>query len=148
MSATTVGYRLSPQQKRAWQLLLENNGNGCAVEGVLLIEGRIEPRNLEERLDDIVKRHEILRTGFQALSGASIPIQVVSDRGFHFDKILDLSGLGEAEQKIEIEKIKQEARQPFLSLEQGALMRVTLITLAPENQLFSICDVRRPRGAH
>src|SRR5262245_43514147 len=120
MSVTAVGYRLSPQQRRVWQLLLANNWSGCIVEGALLIAGRIESPIIEEWLDNIVQRHEILRTKFQALPGSSLPIQVVSDRKFHFDKIVDLSDLDAAGQVAELEKLKQEARRPFHSFEEDA----------------------------
>jgi amino acid adenylation domain-containing protein/FkbM family methyltransferase len=138
MSVTAVGYRLSPQQKRVWQLLRANNENGCIVEGALLIGGRIESPVIEEWLDNIVQRHEILRTKFQAAPGSSLPIQVVSDRKFHFDKIIDLSDLDVAKQGAEVEKLKQEARRPFLSYEEETLMRATLVTLSLEKKLLLI----------
>ena len=138
MSVTAVGYRLSPQQKRVWQLLRANNENGCIIEGALLIGGRIEQSVIEEWLDNIIQRHEILRTKFQALPGSSLPIQVVSDRRFRFDKIADLSYLEAAEQEAEVEELKKEARRPFFSLVEEALMRATLVTLSTEKKLLLI----------
>src|SRR5262249_9984890 len=105
---------------------------------VLLIEGRMEPQIIEEWLDQIAQRHEILRTGFRVLPEASLPGQMISDRKFRFDTILDLRGLDEAEQEVEIERLKQEVRRPFHSFEQGTLMRAAIVILSGERKLLLI----------
>ncbi|MFL5513040.1 MAG: amino acid adenylation domain-containing protein, partial [Gemmatimonadales bacterium] len=69
------GYRLSPQQMRIW---LESSGDAeltCSI----LIDGPLDPELLENALERLVARHEILRTSFERLLGMELPVQVISE---------------------------------------------------------------------
>lgn len=71
------GYRLSPQQRRLW--LAQQQGPVYQAQCAILIEGDLRSDVLNETLQEIVNRHEILRTSFQCLPGMDVPIQVISD---------------------------------------------------------------------
>jgi len=73
------GYRLSPQQRRSWQLQQESHA-GCALCAVL-IEGRLNHEALQEALRVVVDRHEILRTTFLRQPGRRFPLQVIAASG-------------------------------------------------------------------
>ncbi|MEH2040965.1 amino acid adenylation domain-containing protein [Nostoc sp.] len=118
---------LSFAQQRMWFLYqLEsqspfyNEGLQLRVAGVLNIEA------LQQSINEIIRRHEILRTTFPAVDGK--PLQIISPSLTINIPVLDLQSLEESEaQQI----VTKEARQPF-DLINGPLLRVTLLRLGPE----------------
>ncbi|MEH2367591.1 amino acid adenylation domain-containing protein [Nostoc sp.] len=122
---------LSFAQQRMWFLYqLEsqspfyNEGLQLRVAGVLNIEA------LQQSINEITSRHEILRTTFPAVDGK--PLQIISPSLAMNIPVLDLQGLEESEvQQI----VTKEARQPF-DLSNGPLLRVTLLRLEPESHVL------------
>ncbi len=74
----TQGFRLSPQQERAWQVWA---GSASLREVIceVLVEGTIEPGEWENALGEVVRRHEILRTRVKILPGLVAPFQFIED---------------------------------------------------------------------
>src|SRR5262245_21009876 len=71
------GYRLSPQQKRLW--FLQRSNSLFRVEVDIRMDGPLNLIYLEQALDRLHERHEILRTAFESLPGMDLPIQVVNN---------------------------------------------------------------------
>src|SRR4026208_698944 len=71
------GFRLSPQQKRLWSLLQDSPLP--PAQCVIRIEGQLNESTLKESLQDVIDRHQILRTTFNRSPGIVVPIQVVLD---------------------------------------------------------------------
>src|SRR4026207_927315 len=69
-----VGYALGPQQKQLWN---EKQSSGLGVHAALLIDGPLAISRLQEAVDCVVARHEILRTSFAWLAGMQTPLQVI-----------------------------------------------------------------------
>src|SRR5262249_59127938 len=69
-----VGYALGPQQKLLWN---EKQQSELGVHASLLVDGPLEISRLQEAIDCIVARHEILRTSFAWLAGMQTPLQVI-----------------------------------------------------------------------
>src|ERR1041385_6122813 len=73
------GFWLSPQQKFVWkfdqEVLCSPSRVVCAID----IQGQVQPDHLRTSLQQIVQRHEILRTGFRRQTGMKMPFQVVKD---------------------------------------------------------------------
>jgi amino acid adenylation domain-containing protein len=125
-----AGFRLSPQQKRLWQLQ-QRNPVYC-VQGAILIEGNLNPEVIKIALQQIINRHEILRTNFVRPMGVKTPVQVVSDRGFSFWQEIDLSN----DDYGQIGSIfSQEKCQPF-NFEQGSLLRATLLKRSTDKHIL------------
>src|SRR5437016_9711965 len=81
MSAETVeGFRLSPQQSRLWSLQALSGAKAYRAECSVAIEGNADLARLRRCLEQIVARHEILRTSFRRLPGMNAPLQVVHDQ--------------------------------------------------------------------
>ena len=115
-------------QQRLWFLeQLQPGGTSYLVPWSLRIEGALNVSALEKSLDEIVQRHEILRTTFTWKD--EIPMQVVGSRMFTLP-VLNLSGLDRPEEKAE-ELARAEARIP-LDLERGPLFRAQLLRLNPQ----------------
>ena len=93
----------------------------------LRIEGSLNIPALEKSLDEIIQRHEILRTTFSWKDG--MLMQVVGDSRFSLP-VLNLSGLKNPQERAE-ELCRAEARLP-LDLERGPLIRAQLLVLSPQ----------------
>ncbi len=120
---------LSFAQERLWFLDRVSPGlvGGAAYNIAIAIDvaGAIDQRALRESLDEIVRRHEALRTTFSAEGG--VPRQVIGPRTAVPLAVVDLRRVPQAEQLAEIERLaRQEAERPF-DLARGPLLRATLI---------------------
>src|SRR5687767_12287941 len=122
------GFRLSPQQRRLWGLMREQEGAYHSQCGILL-EGALRREGLEEALRRLVMEHEILRTSFQRTEGLKFPMQVIAAEAEVVCDYRDLTGMSHAEQLALVEEINlQEARrQP--KLEEAPVLNATLLTL-------------------
>ena len=122
---------LSFAQQRMWFLYQLESQSPFYNEGLQLrVEGVLNVEVLQQSINEIIRRHEILRTTFPAVDGK--PLQVISPSLAMNIPVLDLQGLEAAEiQQI----VTKEARQPF-DLSNGPLLRVTLLRLGPESHIL------------
>ncbi|MEH1980825.1 MAG: amino acid adenylation domain-containing protein [Nostoc sp.] len=122
---------LSFAQQRMWFLYQLESQSPFYNEGLQLrVAGVLNVEALEQSINEIIRRHEILRTTFPAVDGK--PVQVISPSLTINIPVLDLQGLEEAEvQQI----VTKEARQPF-DLSNAPLLRVTLLRLGSESHVL------------
>ncbi|MBD2044454.1 amino acid adenylation domain-containing protein [Coleofasciculus sp. FACHB-64] len=135
---TINGFRLSLQQKYLW-LLQQDSATYCA-QCAILIKGNLKTRALKEAVQQIINRHEILRTIFHREPGIKIPIQVVSDRinitTWHSS---NLTNCNPQEQEAKIEAVLQEERRSISTSEPtGSLLRASLITLSDDKHILIV----------
>src|SRR5262245_52947537 len=102
---TIAGFRLSPQQEHLWLLQRSAALSPYRSQCVILIEGRLDERRLTEAIEDVIRRHEILRTTFHA---ASQLIHNVSEHKLHRH---DLSGLTVEQEELKLEALFEEIKQ-------------------------------------
>ncbi|HEV2736012.1 MAG TPA: condensation domain-containing protein, partial [Longimicrobiaceae bacterium] len=89
---------------------------------------------LRASLDELVRRHEALRTVFAEQGGE--PVQVVLDPAPVPLPVVDLSGVPEAEREGRAERLAlEEALVPF-DLARGPLLRSTLLRLGGEDHVL------------
>ncbi len=128
---------LSFAQQRLW--LLDRFGEqtaAYAISGASRLTGRLDVAALEQSLNEVVRRHEVLRTTFVESGGR--PVQVISAALHVPVPVLDLQGLPEAEREIEAHRLMTaEARRPF-DLARDALVRVMLLHLADEVSILAL----------
>jgi amino acid adenylation domain-containing protein len=105
---TIQGFRLSPQQKRVWLWQQLEKDSPYQTKGAFLIEASLNLEKLQQAWQQVVNRHEILRTVFSYPSGLTVPLQVISDRGNFSWKNIDLSNTHFENQNIYLEKLFQE----------------------------------------
>ncbi|WP_414624617.1 amino acid adenylation domain-containing protein [Calothrix sp. CCY 0018] len=94
------------------------------------IIGSLSVTALEQSINEIIRRHEVLRTTFLTVQG--IPVQAIAPTFTITLPVVDLQGLLETEVQ---QVVTKSVRQPF-DLSIGSLLRVTLLRLEPESHLL------------
>src|SRR5262249_26872507 len=119
---------LSFAQQRLWFLdQLEPGNPFYNMAFVLRIIGYLNVEALKRSFNEMLSRHEALRTSFPNVGGE--PKQVIHPVTFVSLPVLDLSHLPKQEQEREARRLAQEeVRLPF-NLAQGPLIRLTLLGL-------------------
>ena len=119
---------LSFAQQRLWFLdQLEPGSAVYNVPGALRIKGSLDAEVLERCFNEIVRRHEALRTTFSTVEEE--PVQVIAASANVSLPVIDLSRFSETEREDEARRLaREEADKPF-DLRQGPLFRTALIRL-------------------
>lgn len=136
---------LSPEQERLWNLSRNGSVDELQAEFFLLrIFGRLSVPALTCSLNEIVRRHEILRTRFVVI--ADEPRQVVSARTLLAIPTTDLTGMPESERETIGRALAREQVTRGFNLERLPLIRARVIDLSDQEQLFvmslhqMVCD--------
>ena len=121
-------FPLSFPQQRLWFLEQLDPGNSIYnIPSAVRLTGELNINALSQSINEIVKRHEILRTTFTSVNGQ--PIQMVSPK---LELDLPIINLEEISDNVRESKIMQlaseEAERPF-DLAKGPLFRTTLIRI-------------------
>ncbi|MCA1612829.1 MAG: amino acid adenylation domain-containing protein [Acidobacteria bacterium] len=126
---------LSFSQQRLWFLSqLEPDNPVYNISAAVRLKGRLDIGALERTLDEIVGRHEVLRTTLATVDGS--PVQVVSPPRPSRIHVVDLSGMPEGEREAEARRrATEEARQPF-DLSAGPLLRSALLRLGGDEHVL------------
>jgi len=118
---------LSFAQQRLWFLdQLEPNSPAYNVPAAIRLEGQLDLAALEQSLNEIVKRHESLRTTFEIVNGE--PVQSIASHAELKIDYVDLSQDSDREAKAK-QLATDEARRPF-DLSHGPLLRVAVLRLS------------------
>jgi len=100
------------------------------------LAGSLDVATLKQSLNEIVRRHEILRTTFSVVNGR--PIQVIVPSLTLPLPVRDLSPLPEIEREAEVHRLAAEdAQQPF-DLTHGPLLRTALLRLKDEEHVWLV----------
>ncbi len=130
---------LSFAQQRLWflhQFEPDSTSNNMPV--VVHFVGSLNIEALERSLQEVVRRHEVLRTTFPAVDGQ--PTLLIADNVEIALPVFDLRATPEAQrQEAALQLATKEARQPF-DLENGPIMRVKLIR-PQDNEYFLIWNM-------
>ncbi len=120
---------LSYAQQRLWYIdQLQPNNTAYNIFIPLRVSGFLDIPTLELCLNEIIRRHEILRTNFIVDNGQ--PIQVITSSLNLELPIIDLSKLSDTEREQTIQSlVTQEAEKPF-NLDTNQLLRVALLHLS------------------
>ena len=132
----TQGFRLSPQQRRLWELG-QNTADHCS-QLALLIEGEIDPQVLRERIEQMVTRHEALRTGFYRQPGLKIPLQVISETGAPSWRTVDLQSEVATQIAGKIERELSRQRRNKLDKQCDSQLDVLFIRLSPAQHILAL----------
>ena len=128
--------QLSFAQQRLWVFdQLEPGSSTYNMYGAYRLTGALDVHAVEESLNDVVRRHETLRTWFMTLAGEGC--QVIEERLHLPLRTLEAHGATQDERRAHAEAIVAEhAHTPF-SLDTAPLMRALLIRVAPEEHVLT-----------
>ncbi|MFO7587950.1 MAG: amino acid adenylation domain-containing protein, partial [Gemmatimonadota bacterium] len=128
---------LSYAQERMW--FLDQFEPGSAVYNIptaVRLEGDLNVAWLERAIDEVVRRHEALRTTFAAVDGR--PVQVISPATSYRLPVEDVTpGDGGSSWDLLLRRIGEEARRPF-DLAAGPLLRSRLFRLSERDHVISL----------
>ena len=128
---------LSFAQQRLWFLdQLEPASPLYNLPHAVRLSGALDVAALERSLNELVRRHESLRTCFVENGGE--PVQVILPSSPISLVVEDLSNLDEELKRAELERrLEEEEQQPF-NLATGPLLRVKLFRLAEEEHVLEV----------
>ena len=126
---------LSFEQRRFWYIeQLEGGNPAYHLFAAARLSGRLDVDALRRCLDELVRRHEALRTRFEAPDGE--PVQIVTEPVPAALATHDVSHLGSEEREAALQRIATaEIRRPF-DLERPPLLRGALVTLTGAEHAF------------
>ena len=120
---------LSFAQQRLWFLSqLEPNSSAYNIPAAVRLTGKLNVAALSKSINEIIRRHEILRTTFTLVDGEAV--QVINKSKNLTFPVIDLQLLAENQKQQEVQNLAGlESRKPF-DLAQDLLIRTSLIQLS------------------
>ena len=130
---------LSFAQERLWFIdQLEPESAAYNIPHAVGLTGSLQVAVLEQSVNEIVRRHEALRTSFVDVAGQ--PAQQIAAELKLGLPLIDLQRLSTDEQQEQAERLaREEARRPF-DLRQAPLLRVSLLRLSEASTPVSVHD--------
>jgi amino acid adenylation domain-containing protein len=129
---------LSFAQERMWFLYQWNPASAAFnMPGAVRLSGEVDTEALRRALQELVRRHETLRTTFTDQDGRLL--QVIAPTLELPLSLVDLRDIPEAQREQRArERITAEARQPF-DLTRGPLLRAALLRLTGREHVLLLC---------
>jgi non-ribosomal peptide synthetase component F len=126
---------LSFVQERMW--LFEQLRPGTAMyhlPSLVRLRGVISPAVLQQSLDEVVRRHEVLRTRIDTATGAArqrvLPAAAVAVQ------LVDISGIDVAAREAAAQSLANAEIRRLFALGTGPLLRVVLLRLSAEEHIL------------
>ncbi|OYD96061.1 condensation protein [Nostoc sp. 'Peltigera membranacea cyanobiont' 213] len=128
---------LSFAQQRLWFLhQLDPTSTAYNVSGFLRFTGSLNVTALEHSLNEIVQRHESLRTTFKMIEGQ--PVQIIAPFLSIVLPIVDLQKLPKNQLEQEIQRLTTKEAQVVFNLAQEPLLRPILLHLSKTEYLMQL----------
>src|SRR5205085_7297687 len=126
---------LSFAQQRLWFLdQYEPNNILYNIPEAIRLRGALNLTALERSLNEIVKRHESLRTIFTAVNDR--PVQVINEARDFRSTMIELRDTSPEKKETTAARLAtEEGRKPF-NLAEGPLMRIKLLRLAEDDHVL------------
>jgi amino acid adenylation domain-containing protein len=126
---------LSFAQQRLWFLYQLEPGNTLYnIPGSVRLNERVNLEALERTINEIFRRHEVLRTRFEVESGE--PVQVIDKWDPRRLEVEDLASLAWEEKEEKISRIAEEEFGTGFDLSRGPMLRVKVLKLDEEDHLL------------
>jgi amino acid adenylation domain-containing protein len=136
--AKDVQLPLSFAQQRLWFLdQFEPNSALYNIPIALRLAGILNQAALEQSLQEIISRHEALRTNLIAVDGQ--PIQIIHTQTTWTLSVIELQHLPTSEKEIATQQLVQQLAIQQFDLASESLFRATLIILSETEQILLVC---------
>ena len=134
-SAEAPRYPVSFEQRRFWYLhQLEAGNPAYHLFAAARLTGELDPGVLQRCIDELVRRHEALRTRFIAVDGE--PMQVIAPSTPAPLTLHDVSHLSPNEHDAAIQRITTSEIRILFDLEQPPLLRGALVRISDVEHVF------------
>ncbi|MBH8554256.1 amino acid adenylation domain-containing protein [Nostocaceae cyanobacterium CENA357] len=128
---------LSFSQQRLWFLQqLDPSSTAYNGSNTLLLQGRLNITALENCINEIIRRHEILRTCFALSDGK--PVQKILPQLTLCLPIVDLQDIPAIEREAQIRQLALENDQQPFDLTRTPLLRLVLLRLSSQEHLLLV----------
>ncbi|MDR0268869.1 amino acid adenylation domain-containing protein [Paenibacillus sp.] len=126
------GYRLSPEQRRIWELGQDGQYEAFFTRVMLLLEGEVDKGLLKSALHEMAVRHEVLGATFNVSQGTMLPEQVIGNvhRVLWKESVGDWRMETSDGQKVYLDHLFANFSEYGFDLEKGPLFQVEIVTLA------------------
>src|ERR1041385_248326 len=130
-------FPLSFAQQRLWFLhQLDPQSPAYNMPFALRLWGQLDIPALERTLNEIIRRHEVLRTSFDSLEGE--PLQLIAATQPLELPLTDLSALPSQKREAETRRLAlQEALRPF-DFARGPMLRASLLRLGEQEHVLTL----------
>jgi amino acid adenylation domain-containing protein len=132
--AAAAHYPLSFAQQRLWFLEQLEPDGPYKVPAAFRIRGCLQVAALERSVNEIISRHEVLRTTFAEIEGR--PVQIVAPRLTLSIPVEDLSRLPEVERTERVKRTAARLREQPFDFARGPLVGAALVRVAEEEYHF------------
>jgi amino acid adenylation domain-containing protein/thioester reductase-like protein len=123
---------LSFAQQRIWFIdQLEPGSPAYNIAGAFRLAGRLDWRSFGAAFDEVIRRHEVLRTTFVAGTGGG-PVQVIHPEPRTTLPVIDLTALPAGPREVAMRGLAREEGRRAFDLAGGPLLRLGLLALAAE----------------
>ncbi|WP_315729290.1 non-ribosomal peptide synthetase [Bradyrhizobium sp. SZCCHNS2021] len=137
VAARTSSIPLSYTQEPLWFLeQVGLVGTAYNMAGAVRLQGRVDIEALEEALQEIVRRHDILRTRFDAVNGQGA--QIIENRSAFRCELIDLSAHGDQSSNEDVQRLIRNHANVRFDLRAGPLIRTTIVRLSDEEHLLLV----------
>lgn len=130
-TSTLQGFQLSPQQKRLW--LLQQDDSVYLTQGAIAIQGNLQPARLKQVIEQIVDRHQILRTNFHRLPGVKLPVMTIAE-----DNLFLWQEIDSKDRTLNLKELFETARQQVYNLETEPILRTYLYQIEPDSYILQL----------
>src|SRR5262249_8336151 len=132
------GYYLSPQQRDLWLLQQRQPATAYAAQCAVRLEGSLRLDALGAAWQQLIRRHEILRTTYPRTPGIKLPVQCVAGNNSFDWSVVDLSAQPVVCQQELIDKLFVTQGRLGFDYEQGPLLQAQLVRRAPQRHILMV----------
>jgi amino acid adenylation domain-containing protein len=125
---------LSFAQQRLWFIDQLEPAGAYNCPGAVMMTGKLNLEALERGINEIVRRHEVLRTRFEAEDGE--PAQIIDEWTPQRLEVEDLTNLTEQERMEEARRRAKEEAMTGFDLSKGLLVRVKVLKLGEDKHVL------------
>jgi amino acid adenylation domain-containing protein len=130
-------FPLSFAQLRLWLLdQLDPESAAYNLHGAVRMRGLLDVAALEQSLNAIVQRHEVLRTTFALVDGQ--PMQLIAPAQPLALSRYDLQAVAAEAQRAEMQQLLNARAQQAFDLTRGPLLHTALVRLGPQDHILSL----------
>ncbi|MHC5857706.1 amino acid adenylation domain-containing protein [Nostoc sp.] len=125
---------LSFAQQRLWFLAqLEPNSPFYNIRAAVRLQGQLNQEALQQSFNEILRRHETLRTNFQTTEGE--PVAIISSVTPLLLSVVDISELSSNQQQAQVRQLANFEAQQAFDLNNDLLLRVKLLRLGEQEHI-------------